>query len=84
MVEKSQKLSENTGGMLNNYPASLKTIKSVDNRTEDKNNTWKSREGDCGGEKDVKVKSIDGKIEYNVLGKAAQQIMGKTSQKLSE
>ena len=34
--------------MLNKYPASLKTIRSVVNRTADKNNTWKSREEDCG------------------------------------
>ena len=45
--ETSQKLSENTGKMLNKYPASFKQIRSVDNHTAaDKNNrpTWKSRE----------------------------------------
>mgnify|MGYP001801743328 FL=1 len=49
MGETSQKLSENTGEMLNKYQASLSANRSADNHTADKNNTWKCGEEDCGG-----------------------------------
>ena len=48
--ETSQKLSEYTGKIHKKSPASLEQIRSVVNYTAtDKNNTWKSREEDCGG-----------------------------------
>ena len=72
--------------MLNKYPASLKTIRSVVNRTADKNNTMKAEKEKFGclklSEKDVQVKSLDGKIEYSE--KQRSRLWGKTSQKLSE
>ena len=50
MAETSQKMSENIGEMIDNYPASFKLIRSLVNHTAaDKNSTWKSREEDCGG-----------------------------------
>ena len=48
----------NTGEMINKYPASLKLIRSLINYTAaDKNNTWKSREEDCGG-KQAKIRLL--------------------------
>ena len=48
----------NTSEMINKYPASLKLIRTLVNRTAaDKNNTWKSREEDCRG-KQAKIRRI--------------------------
>ena len=44
--------------MINKYPASLKLIRNLVNHTAvNKNNTWKSREEDCGG-KPAKIRMI--------------------------
>ena len=47
-----------TSKMINKYPASLKLIRTLVNRTAaDKYNTWKSREEDCGG-KQAKIRRM--------------------------
>ena len=48
----------NTGEMIDKYPASHKQIRILVNHTAaDKNNTWKSREEDCGG-KQAKIRLL--------------------------
>ena len=47
-----------TSEIINMYPASLKLIRTLVNRTAaDKNNAWKSREEDCRG-KQAKIRRV--------------------------
>ena len=91
MGETSQKMSENTGEMINKYPASRSLVnhtllqtKTILGKTEKQ--IWEQNKTKLGcwntSEKDVEVILLDGKIEYSE--KQRSRLWSKTSQKLSE